>query len=56
MERTWITGQCWRCEAPDVPVLWLGPAQSLEYGEAPFYCCPPCIRRIEALIVAHNRA
>lgn len=27
--------QRWRCEAADVPVLWLGPIQSLEYGEAP---------------------
>ncbi|MCX4550634.1 MULTISPECIES: hypothetical protein [unclassified Streptomyces] len=55
MKRTWSTGQCWRCERPDVPVLWLGPVQSLEQGEAPFYCCEPCVRRLEALVKAHNR-
>ncbi|WP_202929574.1 hypothetical protein [Streptomyces sp. TR1341] len=56
MEREWTTGWCWRCEASDVPVLWVGPVQSLEYGEAPIYFCLPCIRRLEALIVAHHRA
>ncbi|WUW00067.1 hypothetical protein OG285_31500 [Streptomyces sp. NBC_01471] len=55
MKRTWFTGQCWRCEACEVPVLWLGPVQSLEQGEGPFYCCRPCIVRLEALINAHNR-
>lgn len=38
-----------------MPVLWLGPVQSLEQGEGPFYCCRPCIVRLEALINAHNR-
>lgn len=32
------------------------PIQSLKYGEAPFYCCLPCIQRTEALIAAHHRA
>lgn len=56
VEREWISGWCWRCEEVDVPVLWLGPIQSLERGEAPFYCCLPCIQRMEALIAAHFRA
>lgn len=48
--------QRWRCEAADVPVLWLGSIQSVECGEAPFCCCLPCIQRMEALIAAHHRA
>lgn len=49
VHRTWITGHCWRCDEPDVPVLWLGPVQSLEQGDAPFYCCQPCVRRLARL-------
>lgn len=37
-------------------VLWVGPVYSPEVGEAPLYICLPCIRRIEELIAAHNRA
>lgn len=38
-----------------MPVLWVGPVQSAEAGEAPLTYCAPCIRRLEALIHAHNR-
>ncbi|MET9557188.1 hypothetical protein [Streptomyces sp. NPDC006645] len=55
MERTWTVGLCWRCEDGGVPVLWLGPVQSAEAGDAPFFCCAPCVRRLEALVIAHNR-
>lgn len=55
VHRTWITGHCWRCDEPDVPVLWLGPVQSLEQGGAPFYCCQPCVRRLEALFSSYPR-
>ncbi|BBA98384.1 hypothetical protein RVR_4542 [Actinacidiphila reveromycinica] len=56
MNRDWITGWCWRCEATDVLVLWVGPVHSAEAGEAPLYYCLPCIRRLEELIAAHHRA
>lgn len=54
MRRTWIIGHCWRCDAPNVYVLWLGPVQSQDHGHAPFYCCRPCILRLEALVDAYN--
>lgn len=56
MERNWRNGKCWRCEASDVPVLWIGPAVSLEYGEAPLYCYLPCVRRMEEMLREHNWA
>ncbi|WP_435193287.1 hypothetical protein [Streptomyces sp. NRRL F-5630] len=55
MKTTWAHGFCWRCEAEDVPVLWLGPVQSDREGTAPLYCCEPCIQRLEALIAHHHR-
>ncbi|MBO0918088.1 hypothetical protein J1C73_28400 [Streptomyces laculatispora] len=54
MNGEWTTGQCWRCDEPDVPVLWIGPVQSLEHGEAPLHCRLPCIRRLEAFIRGYN--
>ncbi|MDT0409072.1 MULTISPECIES: hypothetical protein [Streptomyces] len=54
MKTTWVFGFCWRCEAEDVPVLWLGPVQSDREGVAPLYCCDPCIRRLEALVALHH--
>ncbi|NKY14277.1 hypothetical protein HGA06_08895 [Streptomyces somaliensis DSM 40738] len=53
-DSAWVIGLCWRCEATDVPVLWIGPIQSAEAGEAPFTCCTRCIRRLEALIHLHT--
>jgi hypothetical protein len=53
-DREWVTGQCWRCDDTDLPVLWLGPVQSQDYGHAPFYACEPCARRLEALVLAYN--
>lgn len=38
-----------------MPVLWLGPVQSAEAGDAPFFCCASCVRRLEALVSAYNR-
>lgn len=38
-----------------MPVLWLGPVQSVEAGDAGFSCCASCVRRLEALVSAHNR-
>ncbi|MFI1956124.1 hypothetical protein ACH437_30520 [Streptomyces xinghaiensis] len=35
-------------------MLWLGPVQSQDHGHAPFYCCRPCILRLEALVDAYN--
>jgi hypothetical protein len=55
VKRTYVTGECWRCDAVNVPVLWLGPVQSQDQGDAPFYCCEPCIQRLEALVHAYNR-
>ncbi|MFC9604509.1 hypothetical protein ACFTTN_13755 [Streptomyces niveus] len=55
MDRTWTVGFCWRCEDDDVPVLWIGPVQDAEVGDAGFLCCAPCVRRLEALVSAHNR-
>ncbi|MCY0957763.1 hypothetical protein OTB19_12565 [Streptomyces sp. H27-H5] len=49
-----VDGDCWRCDETDVPVLWLGPVQSQDAGDAPFYCCEPCIVRLEALVRAHH--
>ncbi|MFE2844327.1 hypothetical protein ACFXKS_12315 [Streptomyces scopuliridis] len=36
-------------------MLWLGPVQSAEAGDAPFFCCASCVRRLEALVSAYNR-
>lgn len=55
MERRWTIGFCWRCEAVGVWVLWLGPVQSLDLGDGSFFCCEPCVRRMEALLRQHNR-
>ncbi|MCX2971187.1 hypothetical protein OSB71_20345 [Streptomyces sp. JHD 1] len=52
--REWTIGVCWRCDAEKVPVLWLGPVQSQDQGDAPFLCCEPCVRRLEALVHAHH--
>lgn len=54
MKTTWVIGLCWRCEARYVPVLWLGPVQSMQQGDAPFHCCEPCILRLEQLVQAHH--
>jgi hypothetical protein len=35
-------------------VFWLGPVQSLRQGNAPFFCCEPCIQRLEQLAAAYN--
>ncbi|WP_416237300.1 hypothetical protein [Streptomyces marinisediminis] len=35
-------------------MLWLGPVQSQDQGDAPFLCCEPCVRRLEALVHAHH--
>ncbi|WTX99952.1 hypothetical protein OG234_13040 [Streptomyces sp. NBC_01420] len=46
----WVTGECWRCDGADIPVMWLGPVQSDQHGHAPFWACAPCVRRLEARI------
>ncbi|WP_284576882.1 hypothetical protein [Streptomyces sp. 2P-4] len=50
----WDAGRCWRCEADDVPVIWLGPVQTQEHGAGPFAACEPCIRRLEQLVETHH--
>ncbi|MFV0131671.1 hypothetical protein ACLGI4_28945 [Streptomyces sp. HMX112] len=54
MERTWEVGECWRCDAIGVPVLWLSPVTSGDHGHAPFYACAPCVRRLEDRVLAHQ--
>lgn len=44
----WVIGHCWRCEAADVRVLYLGAVQT-ETTTGPFYACDRCVRRLEAL-------
>lgn len=48
MTHQWITGTCWRCEAVNVWVLYLGAVQT-GTTTGPFYACEACIRRLEAL-------
>ncbi|SEO55331.1 hypothetical protein [Actinacidiphila rubida] len=50
--RQWVIGTCWRCEAPEVLVLWLGPVQTV-IGSGPFQACQGCIRRLEELVAAY---
>ncbi|MFG2722806.1 hypothetical protein ACGFW5_31585 [Streptomyces sp. NPDC048416] len=51
----WSVGDCWRCDAVDLPVMWLGPVHCPNEGDAPFHACEPCIRRLEDLVRAHYR-
>lgn len=51
MRRRWATGECWLCERSMVRVLWLGPVQ-WNGSHAPLYACEPCIRRLEAKLLA----
>jgi hypothetical protein len=46
--RTWVRGLCWRCEATDRLVLWLGPVQT-QWGTAGLRACEECIQRLEDL-------
>lgn len=46
----WVRGRCWRCDAGDLWVMWVGPVHSTAHGHAPFLACEPCIRRLEALV------
>jgi hypothetical protein len=48
----WVAGQCWRCEATDRPVMWLGPVQTI-HGAGAFHACELCVRRLEALTLAY---
>ncbi|WP_406708044.1 hypothetical protein [Streptomyces halobius] len=50
--RTWVVGECWRCDRIGVPVLWLGPVQT-DLGTGPFQACEPCILRLEAKVYAY---
>lgn len=50
MERTWESGECWTCDAVNVPVLWIGPISTTELGHAPLTACATCIRRLEERI------
>ncbi|MFC8466028.1 hypothetical protein [Streptomyces sp. NPDC057250] len=52
--RVWVLGHCWRCDSEGVPVLWLGPVQSQDKGDAPFQACRPCVERLEELIELHH--
>jgi hypothetical protein len=54
VETVWVVGLCWRCDMEGVPVLWIGPVQSPDHGHGPFYCCEPCMRRLEALVLHYN--
>ncbi|MER6055149.1 hypothetical protein ACFW2M_18330 [Streptomyces albidoflavus] len=47
--RHWTPGTCWRCEAREVPVLWLGPVQTSS-GTGSFTACDPCVRRLETYV------
>ncbi|MGA5497667.1 hypothetical protein ACPCSP_25220 [Streptomyces cinereoruber] len=53
-DRDWATGHCWCCAAENVPVLWIGPAQSQDHGTAPVYACAACVLRWEQLIAEHG--
>lgn len=48
-----VIGQCWRCDATGVPVMWLGPVSSEDHGHGPFYACEPCMRRLEELVAEY---
>ncbi|MGW6414383.1 hypothetical protein [Streptomyces sp. NPDC055055] len=52
--RVWVIGQCWRCDASGVAVMWLGPVTSEDHGHGPFSACDPCIRRLEALVAEYG--
>ncbi len=49
----WLIGECWRCDQPGVPVMWIGPAQT-DGISAPFYACEPCVQRITSRIHAYH--
>jgi hypothetical protein len=49
--RIWVRGLCWRCEATDRLVLWLGPVQT-DRGTGAFHACEQCIERLEELALA----
>ncbi len=51
----WLIGECWRCDRPGVPVMWIGPAQT-DGISAPFYVCFPCLQRITDRIHAYHQA
>jgi hypothetical protein len=38
-------GDCWRCDATDRPVAWIG-AVRLDGAAAPFMACRPCAETI----------
>ncbi|MFJ5035549.1 hypothetical protein ACIQB5_47860 [Streptomyces sp. NPDC088560] len=42
----WTVDECWRCDAPDVPVTWVGPVQ-WDGEHAAFRLCEPCLTAIE---------
>jgi hypothetical protein len=46
-----VRGLCWRCEATDRLVAFLGPVQTV-YGSGGFRACLECIDRLEALALA----
>lgn len=48
-------GECWRCDTPDVPVIWLGPVQ-LPGLSAPFMACQPCTQRLHDRAQAYTAA
>jgi hypothetical protein len=47
-------GVCWRCDATDRPVAWIG-AVRLDGEAAPFTACRPCAERIGHLAREHAR-
>ncbi|WP_256107705.1 hypothetical protein [Streptomyces sp. ODS05-4] len=53
-DETWRTGRCWLCDAPDVPIAWLGPVHSATFGAAPLHACAPCVDRLEQRICDHH--
>lgn len=50
----WVIGECWRCDAIGVPVMWLGPVTT-DLGHGPFHACAPCIRRLEERVLAYQQ-
>ncbi|MER7841646.1 hypothetical protein ABTY98_38620 [Streptomyces sp. NPDC096040] len=52
MTAAWFTGDCWRREAADVPVVWVGPIQA-EGQHAPLNLCAPCLDAVERRFWQH---
>jgi hypothetical protein len=50
----WVVGICWRCDARNALVMWLGPVLTERFGNGPFHACEPCIQRLEELVDQHH--